>query len=208
MQESSASLTSESASTLVLFDFDGTITRKDSLFDFIKYYWGAMAFYWGMFRLSPILIVFKLGFIPNWKAKERVLTYFFRHEPVKKFQQRCDEYARQRLPHIVKDSAIRKIREFQQQGADIYLVSASAENWLQAWCESLGIHLLATRLEVKDGGLTGKIMGSNCHGPEKVARIRCAIDVERYEKIYGYGDSKGDRDMLALAHFPHYRFFT
>ena len=194
-------------STLALFDFDGTVTRKDSLFDFITFYRGRLSLYLGMIFLSPMLVLFKLGILPNWKAKERVLSYFFAREPLSTFQQKCDTYAQQRLPLLIKDSALQKIREFQQSETDIYLVSASAENWLKSWCESLGIRLIATRLEVKEGKLTGKIAGSNCYGPEKVVRIRCEVDLARYSKIYGYGDSKGDREMLALTHVPHYRFF-
>ena len=196
------------SSTLVLFDFDGTVTRKDSLFDFIRFYRGRTSLYLGMLWLAPMLVVFKLGLIPNWKAKERVLTHFFAHEPEEVFQQKCAMYAQQRLPRIVKDSALRKIREHQKQGADVYLISASAENWLQSWCESMGLPLIATRLEVQDGKLTGRIAGNNCYGPEKASRIRCEIDLSRYDTIYGYGDSRGDREMLALTHFPHYRFFT
>ena len=207
MPASLASLPSGKPSTLVLFDFDGTVTRKDSLFDFITFYRGPVAFYRGMIWLSPMLVLFKLGIIPNWKAKERVLAHFFAQEPLETFQQQCDTYARQRLPRIIKESALQKIRAFQRQGADVYLVSASAENWLKAWCESHGIHLIATRLEIQENRLTGKIAGSNCHGPEKVARIQDEIDLSQYDEIYGYGDSPGDRDMLALTHFPHYRVF-
>ena len=198
---------SSPVSTLVLLDFDGTITRRDSLFDFIKFYRGQGAFYVGMLQLLPRLVKFKAGFIPNWKAKEYVLTHFFANEPIATFQHRCDEYSQQRLPQIVKESALRKIREFQESGADIYLVSASAENWLCGWCEAIGIRLIATRLATQNGRITGKILNSNCYGPEKVERIRCEVDLERYPSIYAYGDSRGDQNMLALAHYPHYRFF-
>ena len=195
------------SSTLVLFDFDGTVTRKDSLFDFIIFYRGRIPFYWGMLWLSPAMVLFKLGIIPNWKAKEKVLSYFFAGESVQAFQDKSQAYARQRLPSIIKESALDKIREFQTEGADIYVVSASAENWLIGWCESLGIQLIATQLEVREAKLTGKIAGSNCYGPEKAVRIQGCIDLSQYDKIYGYGDSRGDREMLALAHFPHYRYF-
>ena len=195
-------------STLALFDFDGTVTRRDSLLDFIKFYRGTLSFYVGIVRLLPVLVLFKAKVIANWKAKEYVLSYFFAQEPLAVFQQKCEVYAQQRLPRIIKESALRKIREFQRQGADVYLVSASAENWLQGWCHSLGIGLIATRLETQEGKLTGKIAGNNCHGPEKVVRIQCEIDLSQYQQIYGYGDSRGDRAMLALAHFPHYRFFN
>lgn len=192
---------------LALFDFDGTITRRDSLFDFIRFYRGTARFYGGMLRLSPMLVRFKLGFLPNWRAKERVLTYFFAGEAERIFRQRGDAYAHQRLPGIIKEAARQRINQLREEGADIYVVSASAEVWLQAWCDTLGLRLIATRLEVQHGRLTGKIRGHNCYGPEKVRRIREVVNLDRYDQIYGYGDSAGDREMLQLATFPHYRFF-
>ena len=192
---------------LVLFDFDGTITRKDTLLDFIKFYRGNASFYAGMLFLLPTLVALKLRLIPNWRAKERVLMYFIGGTAEKSFRQTCHTYARQRLPSLIKDSALQKIRAFQAQGADVYLVSASAEHWLTDWCQSNGLHLIATRLEVQAGVLTGKIAGKNCYGSEKAHRIRQEVDLSRYDTIYGYGDSRGDREMLQLAHIPHYRFF-
>ena len=193
--------------TLALFDFDGTITRRDSLFDFVRFYHGDARFFRGMLRLLPMLVWFKLGQMPNWQAKEQLLTRFFGGEPVDTFRQKAQTYAQQRLPQIVKDSALRKIEEFQRQSADVYVVSASAEDWLRPWCDNIGVKLIATRLAVQDGRLSGRIAGYNCHGPEKVRRVQAVIELDRYDKIYGYGDSNGDRELLALTHYPHYRFF-
>ena len=198
----------EKNASLALFDFDGTITRRDSLFDFIRYYRGHRSLVAGIVRLLPTLVGLKLKLVSNQKAKERVLRYFFSQEPLETFQRTCNAYGQQRIPMIVKESALSAIRQHKQQGADVYVVSASAEHWLAAWCQALDIRLIATRLELRDGRITGNISGKNCHGPEKVARIRQEIDLSRYDTIYGYGDSQGDRPMLSLAHIAHYRFFT
>ena len=195
-------------SSLALFDFDGTITRRDSLFDFIQYYRRYWSFIIGIVWLLPTLVKFKLKLISNQRAKERVLSYFFAQEPLETFQRMCDRYGQQRIPMIVKESALKAIQKHKQRGTDVYLVSASAENWLATWCQSLDIGLIATRLEVKDNKITGSIRGKNCHGPEKVVRIRQEIDLSQYDTIYGYGDSQGDKPMLALVHVAHYRFFT
>lgn len=47
----------------------------------------------------------------------------------------------------------------------------------------------------------------NCHGIEKVNRIRNAVDLSNYDDIYAYGDSKGDSGMLDLATRRFYRSF-
>lgn len=64
--------------TVAVFDFDGTLIRKDSFLEFIKFAFGKRAFLTGFFLNSPYLVAFKLKLYPNWKAKERVFSYFFR----------------------------------------------------------------------------------------------------------------------------------
>ena len=193
---------------IAFFDVDGTITRRDSFLDFIQFYKGKKKFYIGWLLLSPWLVLYKLKLIPNWKAKERVLTYFFKGESLEVFQQKGDTYALQRFPQIIRPSALQAMQQHLQDQTEVYCVSASAENWLQAWCHKNGMGLIGTRLEVLDGRLTGKIAGLNCYGPEKVVRIREELSVEEYDEVYVYGDSPGDREMLELAHHPHYRFFS
>lgn len=193
--------------TLALFDFDGTITRRDTLFDFIRFYRGKGALYRGLTQLAPVLLAFKLGYVANWVAKERTLTHFFGGESQAQFCQQAANYARERLPQIIRPSALQKINEFKEEQATIYVVSASAEDWIRPWCESLRIGLIATRLETQDQKITGKIVGKNCHGPEKVRRIEEELALEQYATIYAYGDSQGDREMLAVAHHPHHRYF-
>ena len=192
---------------IAFFDFDGTVTDRDSFLDFIAFYWGRSRFYRGLLRLLPALLAYKLKLIPNWRAKEKVITYFFKDTPMAEFQRRCDQYAVQRIPHIVRSKALRAIEEHLEQGHAVYIVSASPENWLKAWCQRNGMKLIATRLEIKEGKLTGKLAGKNCYGPEKAERIHQEIILNDYHSIYCYGDSRGDKEMLALANFPYYRPF-
>ncbi len=63
---------------IALFDFDGTITTADSLIKFIRHAKGDMQTTLGMLLLSPMLIVYKLKLIPNYKAKQMMLSYFFK----------------------------------------------------------------------------------------------------------------------------------
>jgi phosphatidylglycerophosphatase C len=62
-------------------------------------------------------------------------------------------------------------------------------------------------LEVKNGVVTGKIDGKNCNGKEKAKRIKQAINLNEYDSIYAYGDSAGDKQMLALATYTYYKNF-
>ena len=83
---------------LALFDLDGTITTKDTFLEFIKYYHGSAKFYLGFLLTSPWLFFFKAGIIPNWRAKEKVLEYFFKGESTHDFQQRGKKFSTEVLP--------------------------------------------------------------------------------------------------------------
>lgn len=192
---------------LALFDFDGTITTKDSFLEFLKFHKGNMSFLFGFALLSPYLVAMKLGLIPNWKAKEIVLKYFLKGLSIEDMCKASADFSMKVIPRLLRNKAIDQIKEHQKNGDDIYLVSASAENWLKPWCDQIGIKLIGTRLEIVDGKITGKIYGHNCYGPEKAARIKTQIDLSNYSEIYAYGDSRGDKEMLDLAHHPHYKYF-
>ena len=58
-----------------------------------------------------------------------------------------------------------------------------------------------------DNFLTGKFQGKNCFGPEKVSRIKNKFDLKKVKKIYAYGDSTGDSEMLELADYKYLKYF-
>jgi phosphoserine phosphatase len=67
--------------------------------------------------------------------------------------------------------------------------------------------LIGTKLEVKDGILTGQLATKNCYGSEKVRRIREIYNIDECEHIYAYGDSRGDKELLDFADESFYQFF-
>ncbi|HEV2478411.1 MAG TPA: HAD-IB family hydrolase [Puia sp.] len=197
-------------SRIAFFDFDGTITTKDTLLEFIRFSKGKVRFYLGFALNSPWLVAYRVGLISNQAAKERILTWFFRHMPLAQFQETCDRFTAQLVPGLIRPKALREISGLQDKGFAVVIVSASPENWIRGWAESIGAGLLATRLETrpeKEARLTGHILGHNCHGNEKVRRIGEAFNLDTYNEIYAYGDSSGDKPMLRLAHHSFYRPF-
>jgi phosphatidylglycerophosphatase C len=191
---------------LVLFDFDGTITTKDTFIEFIRFYHGSLRFMAGFALLSPVLVAYKLKLLANWKAKEKVLTWFFKNEPLDTFTLKCDEFTVSVLPNLIRPKALEAIHEMEKD-YDIVVVSASAENWVSPWCRANNLHIIGTTLEVVDGRLTGKIKGKNCFGIEKVNRIKEKYDLVSYTEILAYGDSSGDKEMFELAHKHFYKPF-
>jgi phosphatidylglycerophosphatase C len=184
---------------LALFDFDGTITRQDTSLAFLRFYRGNVRFWTGLVCLSPWLVLYTLKLLANWRTKNAVLTFFLRGEPVATLQAGCDTFAHTVLPHLIRPGALQAIQHYQAQGARVVVVSAAPENWLQPWCEALGVGCIGTRLHVKDGKLTGRIAGKNCYGPEKVQRLLAHYDPAEYAEIHAYGDSRGDAELFTLA---------
>lgn len=192
---------------IAFFDFDGTITTRDTLLEIFKYRHGKFKFYLGFGLQSPFLVAYKAGIISNQLAKERTLKWFFGGMPEADFNALCEAFAREAIPALVRKKALKEIELLRKGGAEVVIVSASPENWLLPWAATLGLPVLATRLEVSKDRITGRIKGHNCHGEEKVRRIKEAYNLAEYKDIYCYGDTSGDKPMLALATHPFYQPF-
>ncbi len=193
--------------TIAFFDFDGTITRKDSLIEFIKYAKGNYEFYRGLFEISPILLQYKLRLVSNHEAKERLISHFFKGCDILTFQKISHRFALEELDKIIRPRALEKIRWHQEKGDKVLIVTASLEDWIKEWCKREGIELIGTKLEIEDEKITGNFATANCYGQEKVKRILELYDLDDYEIIYAYGDSKGDKELLEQATESFYRHF-
>ena len=192
---------------IAFMDFDGTITVKDSFLEFIKYVRGDFAFYGGFALYSPMLVAFKLKLISNSKAKQIMLRHFFGNMSKKEFDELAEQFSIDIIPSLLRPKAIAEIEKLQSLGFEIVIVSASAENWVQKWAQSIGARWIATKLELMDEKITGRISGENCYGKEKVQRIKSAYDLNEYSDIYCYGDTPGDQYMLQLGTIRFYQPF-
>ncbi|MCG2616838.1 HAD-IB family hydrolase [Terrimonas sp. NA20] len=192
---------------IAFFDFDGTITTKDTLLEFIKFSKGTLPFYAGFVLYSPYLIAYKLKVISNQLAKEKILAHFFAGMSAEQFTILCKRFVEEKLPALIRPGALEEIREHQKNGTAVVIVSASPQNWISEWTNQINVQLMATNLVVVNGRITGKIDGKNCHGEEKVRRIRDKYTLDEFGDIYAYGDTKGDLPMLAISNHPSYRPF-
>lgn len=193
--------------SIAFFDFDGTITTRDSMLELIKFHHGKKNFYTGLSVLSPWMIAMKFKLISNQKAKEKLLTWFFKDYSIFSFSKICSAFIQEKLPQIINTLAAEKIAEHKKNGDEVVVVSASATNWVEPWCRQNDIVCLATKLEVVDDKLTGKLAGLNCNYNEKAKRILEKYDLHKYSSVYGYGDTKGDKAMLQLATHAFFRTF-
>jgi HAD superfamily hydrolase (TIGR01490 family) len=192
---------------LILFDFDGTITTRDTLVEFLMFYKGPIRFVLGMLFLAPVILLYVFKIIPNWKGKQVVLRYFLGGENKDIFNTRCLEFAQKHLPRLIRSGALDAIQKYKEDGATIAVVTASAENWVAPWCNTQDIICIGTQLEVVNGRISGNLCGPNCYGPEKVKRIEKQFMLKDFDHIVAYGDSSGDKEMFSIAHRYHYKPF-
>ena len=193
--------------SLALFDFDGTITTDDSLIKFIRFVVGDVKTAWGVLLLSPMLITYKLKFIPNYKAKQWLFSYFFKGMNKQQLLKVAQEYSLKQIDTILRRQAMEKIAWHKEQGHKVVVVSASMECWLKPWCDKNDLDMIATKIEIKEGIVTGKFLSKNCYGIEKANRVKEAYNLSDYDYIYAYGDTRGDKELLALANESFYKPF-
>ncbi|MEM6641609.1 MAG: HAD-IB family hydrolase [Bacteroidota bacterium] len=192
--------------TLALFDFDGTITSKDTLLEFGKFSVGNRSFYLKMVFFVPLFFLMKIGVISNQRGKELFLFWFIGRPEKKQFETLCKNFAEAEIPKMIREGALEKIEGYLTDGAKVIIVSASPENWIKPWAHKHNIEVLSTKLNFSENHFQG-IEGTNCNGEEKVRRIEEAVDLSSFEKVIAYGDTTGDHPMLALAHEKHYKPF-
>ena len=181
------------------FDFDGTLTTKDTLIEFIRFARGNAALLWGLFIHSPLLVLMKFGLYPNGKAKQRLFSYFFKGVSVDEMGNFCTHFAKNAV-QILRADRMKMLQEKLDEGAAVVIVSASIENWVcEFFPQHPDLHVIGTQIEVVNNELTGKFSTPNCYGEEKVRRL-CAHFPDRTNyHLVAFGDSRGDRELLAFA---------
>lgn len=185
---------------IAVFDFDGTLTTRDTLLMFIHYVAGTKRFLIGMTLFAPLIILMKLRLYDNSKCKEHVFSWFFRGMSHDDFVRHGQNFAA-KVRTVARSSTTEALARHRAKGDTLYIISASIEEWVAPYCHSLGVdHVLATRAEVDANGLlTGRFASPNCYGAEKVRRL-LAVEPDRDSyHLTAYGDSSGDLEMFALA---------
>jgi HAD superfamily hydrolase (TIGR01490 family) len=191
---------------VVVFDFDGTLTYRDSFLAFLRFVAPPQRLLTGFGRAAPTLVGHMVRLVPNWAAKEAVLEGVLGGMTVADFSAAGERFAAVCLPSFLRPRAAAVIAGHRERGRRLVLVSASLEAYLAPWGVAAGFDdVLATRLETEDGRLTGRLLGRNCYGDEKVVRLRELLGDLKGRIIHAYGDGRGDRQLLELATHRHYR---
>lgn len=166
-----------------IYDFDKTIYINDSSVDFFKY---CLKRNKKMFLLLPkmffALILYLLKIIEKEQMKSTFFSFIKYFDDIEKTALEFWEYKNYKL----KDYYIN-----QRNKKDI-IVSASPEFLLKPVAKKYGFKLIGTIHDLK----TGKIIGNNCYGKEKVERLKKEgiTDCENF-----YSDSLSDTPASKIA---------
>ena len=158
------------------FDFDGTLTTCDTLLAFIRYAKGTPAFVRGFLRHAHLLVLMKLRLYPNWKAKQKVFSYFFKGMDLETFDSLCQRFAADSRS-LIRPQGFQLIAQAQEEGADVLIVSASIDNWVQPFFPQVKV----------------------------LNRILALYPDRNTYHLTAYGDSRGDKELLAFADESHYQ---
>lgn len=186
--------------TLVLFDFDGTLSKKDTFFQFIYFAKGFWQTNLLLAKNSLFIFLYLIKIRSAEELKIKLLGDFFKNktksELIKLGNDFCEEFFRK---DSFKKEIFTQLIEFKKTEATIYIVTASVGVWMHPICEKLGVNVLCTELLFENEKFTGKLATKNCNGIEKANRIKSEIELCNYSHIIAYGNSKGDFEMFKMA---------
>jgi phosphatidylglycerophosphatase C len=185
--------------SLVLFDFDGTLTTRDTIWPFGAFLvqrahgnsYAKAA--WLLFLLAGL----KIRALSNHQFKERFCTLLLRGRSEQEIRGLVKLFADSVVGGMLNRQLVDALRQHQCSGDDVYLLSSNFSLVLQPWQEAWAVvGVIATEAETQNGQFTGRIIGRACDGQEKLARALAMFGDERLEQATAYGDSRSDRYIM------------
>lgn len=199
--------TPSSPRPVVAFDFDGTLTTRDSYTAFLKWRAGPRRYVRGMIRLIPAALAYLIH-RDRGRIKAAATREFLRGVPRQALEADARAFAEQFSRSLLRPDAVTAWKRWRSEHVWLVIVTASPEIVVAPFARGLGADaLIGTELafDAQDR-VTGAFSTPNCRGPEKMHRLRAAFGPD-VELRAAYGDTGGDREMLAAAEIKGYRVF-
>lgn len=192
---------------IVAFDFDGTLTIRDSFTEFLRWRAGPGAWALGLVKLAPALAAYAKD-RDRGRIKAASVKEFLLGVSRQTLETEAAAFAEEIWPRFMRPDALEVWNDWGQRGAHRVIVTASPTTTVAPFARKLGAEaLLGTEFVFNaDDRITGDFAGPNCRGEEKVRRLKAAYG-DDMTLIAAYGDTSGDTEMLAMAQQPGFRIF-
>jgi phosphatidylglycerophosphatase C len=193
---------------IVAFDFDGTLTVRDSFMSYLAFRAGPAGYLAGMVRLVPAVFLYLLR-RDRGRLKAAAARIFLRGMTAGELDASVERFAAGAFSGLIRPDAAQAWRDWQARGALMCIVTASPEATVAPFARRLGAdRLIGTGLELDgEGRITGRLSTENCRARQKVHRLQAAFG-DGLVLAAAYGDTSGDHEMIAIAEVKGYRVFT
>lgn len=187
-------------SSQALYDFDGTITSKDTtvllLVALLKLRpWRFFGLIWFLFRMFVASDnVSKQGY------KNKAIGYLIKGLSDMRLSVALKDF-KNKVKILYRPSVLTSIDQAIQDGCTVLIVTASPSFAISDCVSDLPVEVLGTEFEKKENIYTGLLISENCYGKEKVNRInewatskKIVLSVQS-----AWSDHFSDFDMLSLS---------
>jgi phosphatidylglycerophosphatase C len=186
------------------FDFDKTLSSRDNVAPFLRRVIGTRRLASTFAITSPFLVRAALMDNQRDAAKAAVLRRALGGRSVADLAPVARGFAAAVVEHHLRPEALERATWHREQGHELVIVSASLSLYLEPIARLLGFDAaLGTDMAVgSDGRLTGELSSPNVRHEEKVRRLESWLGTDQAIELWAYGDSGGDRELLARADHP------
>ena len=195
----------DGASGVAAFDFDGTISRRDTLVPFLAKVAGPARFAGICSRLGLSGVRGRTNIRDRDEVKEQMIRLLFAGRSEDELRSRGERYARDLLSDSLRPMVVDRIHRHRDLGHRSVIVSASLVYYLEPLARELSMDgVIGVEPEVVEGRLTGELARPNVRAEEKAVRLRewlgSPADGPLGHRLWGYGNTSGDHALLALSH--------
>ena len=193
---------------VVAFDFDGTLTIRDSFTAFLRWRAGPGAWALGLVKMAPAVAAYARD-RDRGRIKAASVKEFLRGVSRAELEADAERFADQMWSQFMRPDALKVWNDWGARGAHRVIVTASPETTVAPFARRLGAEgLLGTHFAFDTSDrITGAFATPNCRGEEKVRRLRAAYGDDLHLTA-AYGDTSGDTEMIAAADEKGFRVFT
>lgn len=190
------------------FDVDGTLVRTNLLHPTLYYLVNQRTPYRSMIKLAKMALrapELALAELQDRRIFNEALFQAFEGMSRDRLLLLADDAFDTVMKRSLYPAARDLVSKCKAEGHEVVLVSGALDFLMERLAKHLGAdHVIANKLEIKDGFATGRLLRPVVAGPEKARLIRehAALYHHDLNDCFGYSDSYSDVPMLSVVGHP------